>query len=95
MYSGLNPVNRVDDQFVTCVLERAFWVGAGGERLPPDLTNIGGISGGPLLLPLEGNNGEWNLTLAAVISDGAFGAIVHATRTGFIDEDGSITTLAR
>jgi hypothetical protein len=95
MYSGLNPVERVDDQFVTCVLDRAFWVGSEGERLPTELTDIGGISGGPLLLPLEGNNGEWNLVLAAVISNGAFGSIVRATRAGLIDEDGSVTSPAK
>ena len=64
------------------------------DELPPELSDIGGISGGPLLLPLEGNNGEWNLVLAAVISNGAFGAIVHATRAAFINEDGRVTVPA-
>lgn len=91
LYSGLNPVERVDERVVTCVLDRAFWVGTAGERLPPELSDIGGVSGGPLLLPLERNNGEWSLALAAVISNGAFGAIVHATPARFINEDGSVT----
>jgi hypothetical protein len=91
MYSGLNPIDRVDERLVTCVLDRAFWVGSAGERLPPELSDIGGISGGPVLLPLERNNGEWSLTLAAVISQGAFGAIVHATHARFINEDGAVS----
>jgi hypothetical protein len=90
IYSGLNKVDQINDQYVTCVLDRAFWVGIKGERLPPELSDIGGLSGGPLLLPQETKNGEWRLTLAAVISNGAFGSIVHATRAHFIQEDGSI-----
>jgi hypothetical protein len=94
MYAGLNPVNQVDDRSVTCVLERPFWVRTAGKPLPPELSDIGGMSGGPLLLPMEGNNGEWNLVLAAIISTGAFGAILYATRAGFINEDGSVTVPA-
>jgi hypothetical protein len=94
MHSGLNPVDRVDDRVVACVLDRAFWVGTAGERLPPELSDIGGISGGPLLMPREANNGEWDLALAAIISNGAFGAIVRATRAHFINEDGTVTVPA-
>jgi hypothetical protein len=90
IYSGLNKVDQVNDEYVTCVLDPAFWVGIKGERLPPKLTDIGGLSGGPLLVPQETKNGEWHLTLAAVISNGAFGSIVYATRADLISEDGSI-----
>jgi hypothetical protein len=96
IFSGLNCVDQVNDQYVTCVLDRGFWVGTKGERLPPELTDIGGLSGGPLFLPQETKNGEWHLAPAAVISNGAFGSIVHATHAHFIGEDGSIrTSLAR
>lgn len=90
IYSGVNPINRVDEHSITVVLDRAFWVSSEGEQLPPEIRDIGGMSGGPLLLPLDRGNGEWSLTLAGVISNGAFGAIVHATPAHCISEDGSV-----
>jgi hypothetical protein len=89
MFAGLNPVNKVTDRDLTCVLERDYWVSDEGGQLPPDLQDIGGLSGGPVLLPQEAN-GEWHMRLVAVISTGAFGAVLTAPLAGFINADGTI-----
>jgi hypothetical protein len=89
LHSGLQPVTQITDHEVICAFEREYWVPSEGERLPPAGLNLGGLSGGPLLLPLE-NEGQWHLVLAGVISQAVFNEVVYSTRADFIRSDATV-----
>jgi hypothetical protein len=55
---------------------------------------MGGMSGGPLLLPLGNDDGAWRFCLGGVISEARSGEdfeTVVAVRAHFINPDGSIS----
>ena len=55
--------------------------------------NLGGLSGGPLLLPVE-RNGAWYLKLAGVVRDAVFDIYVEAIPATFIRADGSVADIS-
>jgi hypothetical protein len=75
---------------IVCAFEREYWIAGEGERLPRAGLDLGGLSGGPLLLPLE-REAQWYLTLAGVVSEAVFNEVVYATRGDFIRADGTVS----
>jgi hypothetical protein len=63
-----------------------------GNGLPPQGFDLGGISGGPLLIPMD-TDGVWNFYLGGVISEAhtsrAYETVVSVP-AHFIAEDGTI-----
>jgi hypothetical protein len=92
LYVGSPGINSVSDRKITCPFEREYWVDTLGNGLPPRGFDLGGISGGPLLMPME-VDGVWNLHLAGVISEARTSRdyeTVVSIPAHFIAADGSI-----
>jgi hypothetical protein len=91
LYSGHLRINNASDRSITCPFEREYWIDSMGNGLPPRELDLGGISGGPLLMPMEAD-GSWSLQLAGVISEApsaGFETIVSVP-AHFIASDGTI-----
>lgn len=65
-YSGMSGVNSMTEHQITVRFERAYMVAHGGCDLPPLGYGLGGISGGPMLIP-EYADAKWSWRLAGVI----------------------------
>jgi len=91
LYIGRQPVGTASDHSITCPLEREHWIEVGGLRSMPEGSDLGGISGGPLLLPMEAN-GVWSLSLGGVISEAPAGLIetIVSVPSHFIGRDGGV-----
>jgi hypothetical protein len=92
LYTALPRINSASDRQITCPFEREFWIDAMGRGLPPRGFDLGGLSGGPLLIPIE-NEGVWNLFLGGVISEAHSShdyETVVSVPAHFIAWDGSI-----
>jgi hypothetical protein len=88
---GMQPVGAASDRSITCPFEREYWVESIGRGLPPEGFHLGGISGGPLLLPMEAD-GTWSMSLGGVVSEAAsqgFETVVSVP-AHFIAADGTI-----
>jgi hypothetical protein len=91
LYSGHLRINNASDRSITCPFEREFWIDTMGRGLPAKGLDLGGISGGPLLMPME-SDGSWSLQLAGVVSEAPsaqFETIVSVP-AHFIAPDGTI-----
>jgi hypothetical protein len=91
LYTGQLRVNNASDWSVTCPFERECWIDTVGHGLPPRGLDLGGISGGPLMMPME-RNGAWTLELGGVVVEapsGRFETIVSAP-AHLIARDGTI-----
>lgn len=90
---GHVPITIVTDRQMTCRFDREQFI-TEGRRTAPVGMDMGGMSGGPLLLPLGNEDGEWRYCLGGVISEARssndFETIV-AVRAHFINPDGSIS----
>ena len=64
---GASPVTSITDRQITCRLDRDSLVAVDGNDLPRGGYGMGGMSGGPLLVP-EFKNGDWEWRLGGVIS---------------------------
>jgi hypothetical protein len=86
----------VNDRNIICRFNRENWIKIDGIDLPVPGADLGGISGGPLLLPYQDGNGVWDLFLGGTISEAQtsidFGTVV-STRAHFINPDGSISRI--
>jgi hypothetical protein len=95
LYQALTPITLIVDRQITCRFESDRWVDTLGKGLPSSGFDLGGISGGPLLIPAD-TDGEWRLELGGVISQAPrspyFESVV-AIRSHFINPDGSISRL--
>lgn len=92
LFTALLPVNVAADDKLTCPFDREHWVDDAGHKLPPSGYELGGISGGPLLLPME-REGEWNFQLGGVMSQAPASVdyqTVVAVPAHFITTDGKI-----
>jgi hypothetical protein len=67
-YSVATPITSMTEHQITCRFERSRMVDSIGRDLPPVGYGLGGISGGPLLVP-EYENREWVFRLGGVISE--------------------------
>jgi hypothetical protein len=84
-------INNASDRSITCPFERGHWIDITGRGLPSSGLDLGGISGGPLLMPME-IGGAWYLQLAGVVSEApsaSFETIVSVP-AHFIGVDGTV-----
>ncbi len=100
IYSAMTPVTSITDHQISCRFNRQFWIDAHGHGLPPVGYGLGGISGGPLLVP-DFQQGEWRWRLGGVISQAPeerpaeavlFESVV-CHRAEYIQPDGSLARL--
>jgi hypothetical protein len=68
LYTASPRINNASDRQITCPFEREHWIDPIGHGLPPRGFDLGGISGGPLLIPMD-DDGVWNFYLGGVISE--------------------------
>jgi hypothetical protein len=68
LHLGMTPVSDFTEHQIRCCLDRRNWVDVRGLGLPLPGYNIGGISGGPLLVPTYFDR-RWSWRLAGVISE--------------------------
>lgn len=88
---GMQPVGTASDRSITCPFERDCWVDTMGRGLLPQGVDLGGISGGPLLLPMEAD-GSWSMSVGGVIYEApslGFETVVSLP-AHFIAVDGTI-----
>jgi hypothetical protein len=67
VHSGITGAASVTDHQITVRLEREFMIDQHGAGLPSLGYGLGGISGGPLLVP-DFRAGEWMWRLGGVIA---------------------------
>ncbi|HWS09505.1 MAG TPA: hypothetical protein VN362_16835 [Xanthobacteraceae bacterium] len=92
MHLGMTPVTDFTDHQIRCRLDRRYWVDVRGLGLPLPGFDLGGVSGGPLLVPIHAN-GRWSWRLAGVISEAQMHKeyeVVIAERAHFILPNGRI-----
>jgi hypothetical protein len=91
-YFAMPPITRVTTRQITCRFEREKLIDFSGSGLPPPGYDIGGVSGGPMLMPTLTNQ-EIVWRFAGVIVEAAsvhlFEQIV-AVRETFIQPSGHI-----
>jgi hypothetical protein len=91
-YFAMLPTTRVTDRQITCRFERDKMIDFSGSGLPPQGYDLGGVSGGPMLLPTLTDHGiVWRF--GGVIVEAAAGKLfeqVVAVRATFIHPDGRI-----
>lgn len=68
LYVAGGPIGSSTERQISMPFERQFWVDTLGLGFPPAGFDPGGISGGPMMMPLE-DNGVWSFHLAGVISE--------------------------
>jgi len=93
LHGAMTPVTDFTDHQIRCRLDRRYWVDVRGIGLPLPGYDVGGMSGGPLLVPHYVNK-QWSWRLAGVISEAKMlpeYEVVTAARAHFILPDGRIT----
>lgn len=92
IHLAMTPVTDFTDQQIRCRLDRRFWVDTRGLGLPLPGFDLGGVSGGPLLVPIHVND-RWTWRLAGVVSEAQmhreYEAVI-AERAHFILPNGKI-----
>jgi hypothetical protein len=68
LHLGTTQVSDFTEHQIRCRLEREYWVDVRGLGLPLPGYDLGGVSGGPLLVPVYLNE-KWSWRLAGVISE--------------------------
>ncbi len=100
MYSAMTPVTSTTDHQISCRFDREYWIDAHRLGLPPLGYGLGGISGGPLLIP-DFRDGAWSWRLGGVISqappkrppkDVLFDSVI-SHRAEYILPDGTVAKL--
>lgn len=92
IYCAGPKVGTASDRQITLPFEREFWVDTMGRGLPPAGMNLGGISGGPLLILTEKDR-DWSFNVAGVISEmspSAYIETVIVEPAHFISADGAV-----
>lgn len=95
-YFAMPPISSVTNHQITCRFDREKLLDLSGRGLPPQGYDIGGISGGPLLMPTLVRDGTvegviWRI--AGVIVEAATGELfeqIVAVRSTYIQRDGRI-----
>ncbi len=94
-YFATAPITSVTDRQIKCLFDREKMIDFSGSGLPPLGYDIGGVSGGPLLMPTLIRQGVvegivWRL--AGVIVEAAMGMFeqIVAVRAYYIQPDGRI-----
>ena len=68
LYVAGGPIGSATERQISMPFERQYWVDTLGLGFPPTGFDPGGISGGPMMMPLE-RDGVWSFHLAGVISE--------------------------
>jgi hypothetical protein len=93
LYIAGGPIGSASDRQISMSFERQFCVDTLGLGFPPEGFDPGGISGGPMMMPLE-KDGSWSFHLAGVIAEFPSRALgvetVIAAPAHYIAADGSI-----
>lgn len=88
----MTAINRITDHQITCRFDREKMLDLGGQGLPPVGYDVGGISGGPLLIPaLEREAIAWRF--GGVVVQAAAGTLfeqIVAVRADYILPDGKL-----
>ena len=95
-YFAMPPISSVTDHQITCRFDRDKLIDLSGHGLPPQGYDIGGVSGGPLLMPTLVREGTvegviWRLS--GVIVEAATGELfeqIVAVRSTYIQCDGKV-----
>jgi hypothetical protein len=91
-YFAMPPITSVTDRQITCRFDREKMLALSGSGLPPPGYDIGGVSGGPMLMPTLVEGGViWRF--AGVIVEAAPGRLfeqVVAVRAHYIQPNGRI-----
>lgn len=96
-HTGMTGARTITDRQITMLIEREELVDWTGYGVPPAGYGLGGISGGPLLVP-DFNQAGWYLRLGGVVSeapaprapDEVIFDMVAADRAEFIQPDGTL-----
>jgi len=99
-HSGMSGVTSITEHQITQRYEREFLIDHHGNGLPPKGYGLGGISGGPLLVPVY-RDGAWIWRLGGVISqateesppDDVIFEMVVAHRAEYIQPDGTLAKI--
>jgi hypothetical protein len=92
LHLGMTPVSDFTEHQIRCRFERKNWVDVRGLGLPLPGYDLGGVGGGPLLVPVYSNK-QWSWRLAGVISEAQMlkeYEVLTAVRAHFILPDGRI-----
>ncbi len=92
LYVASPMINVASDRQITCPFAREYWVDVAGLGFPPQGYDLGGISGGPLMMAMD-KDGVWSFQLAGVISEAKTSMdyeTVVSTPAHFIALDGHI-----
>jgi hypothetical protein len=94
-YFATTPITSVTDHQIACRFDRGKMIDFSGSGLPPVGYDIGGVSGGPMLMPTLVRQGAvegivWRF--AGVIVQAAMGMFeqVVAVRAHYIQPDGQV-----
>jgi hypothetical protein len=91
-YFAMPPIASITDRQITCRFERDKMIDFSGSGLPPQGYDIGGVSGGPMLMPTLTDQGIiWRF--AGVVIQAAAGELfeqVVAVRSTFVQPTGRI-----
>jgi hypothetical protein len=99
-HSGMTSAASVTDHQITVRFEREFMIDQHGAGLPPVGYGLGGISGGPLLVP-DFRDSEWTWRLGGIIAQATeerppnevLVEMVVAHRAEYIQPDGTLAKL--
>ena len=80
LFCDAAPVTRVTDRQITCRFERDKMIDFSGSGLPPQGYDIGGVSGGPMLMPTLTDIKESAWRFAGVIVEAAAGVLLTDRR---------------
>lgn len=92
IYCGSPSIGGAGDRQITMPFERDHWVPSVGLMLPPEGLDLGGMSGGPVLMLTEKDN-DWSYIIGGVISEMPQSRdyeLIIAEPAHFIAPDGTI-----
>ncbi|MCA8287570.1 hypothetical protein [Burkholderia vietnamiensis] len=96
-YVALTPVSSSSERQFGCAFERENWIDTLGHGIPAEDYDLGGVSGGPMLLLNESESGifSWHIIGVVYNATNALGEIVLAHHVSSIKADGSLIAPAR
>lgn len=90
LFTALAVARTVTDDQISCLFQREYMVDDGDIPTMPPNTDLGGISGGPLITVCETPSFLVNFRLGGIVSEAHAGLEkVFAKRVDFIKDDGS------
>lgn len=95
-YVALTPVSSSSQRHFGCAFERENWIDTLGHGIPAEDYDLGGVSGGPVLILNESESGifSWHIIGVVYNATNALGEIVLAHHVSSIRADGSLVAPA-